>query len=91
MICNDCLDGNHGACSRHTCRCIACHPAPADTCEHGVSMDVHCCNCHAGVLLDISACTCFFDEAARAVDRATLAERMGVDRIGGRHGAAFGP
>ena len=27
-------------------------------CEHGVSMDVHCCGCHSGFLFDVMACTC---------------------------------
>lgn len=27
-------------------------------CEHGVAMDVHCCNCHSGFLFDIEQCVC---------------------------------
>jgi hypothetical protein len=28
------------------------------TCEHGVAMDVHCCNCHSGFLFDAASCVC---------------------------------
>lgn len=32
--------------------------AGAWICEHGTSMDVHCCGCHSGFLFDVMACTC---------------------------------
>jgi hypothetical protein len=28
------------------------------TCQHGVAMDVHCCNCHSGFLFDPESCVC---------------------------------
>lgn len=27
-------------------------------CEHGVAVDVHCCNCHSGFLFDMNWCKC---------------------------------
>lgn len=27
-------------------------------CEHGIALDVHCCNCHSGFLFDIDSCEC---------------------------------
>jgi hypothetical protein len=31
-------------------------PAPPvdEVCEHGVAMDVHCCNCHTGFIFDVT-------------------------------------
>jgi len=31
-------------------------------CEHGIAVDVHCCNCHNGFLFDASSCVCAFDD-----------------------------
>ena len=31
-------------------------------CEHGVALDVHCCNCHSGFLFDIEHCVCDFSD-----------------------------
>jgi len=31
-------------------------------CEHGVAVDVHCCNCHSGFLFDVVSCVCAFDD-----------------------------
>ncbi len=30
-------------------------------CEHGMAMDVHCCNCHSGFLFDVNSCVCQFE------------------------------
>jgi len=30
-------------------------------CEHGIAIDVHCCNCHSGFLFDLESCVCEFD------------------------------
>ena len=86
MICNACLNRKHRTCDSMVCRCVQCHPTLDAVCEHGVAPGVHCCNCHSGFLIDIGSCTCFFGETGRAVDRATLAERMGIQRVGGGHG-----
>lgn len=41
--------------------CPECHwieeriELPVDAvCEHGVAMDVHCCNCHTGFIFDVT-------------------------------------